>query len=134
MPIGPLRQAFPWLRTFTPWSGHSYAGGLGNTGNGNGQESTSESMQGWGGVYLLGVALGDKAMRDAGIFGWVTESKGVAEYWFDRDKENIDRTLYAKPYCSNLTAAGIGWWTWFPVILSGCIPSSGCPCRHVLTI
>ena len=106
-------KRFPWLRTFTPWSGHSYAGGLGNTGNGNGQESTSESMQGWGGVYLLGVALGDKAMRDAGIFGWVTESKGVAEYWFDRDKENIDRTLYAKPYCSNLTAAGIGWWTWF---------------------
>lgn len=106
-------KRFPWLRTFTPWSGHSYAGGLGNTGNGNGQESTSESMQGWGGVYLLGVALGDKAMRDAGIFGWVTESKGVAEYWFDRDKENIDRTLYSKPYCSNLTAAGIGWWTWF---------------------
>lgn len=106
-------KRFPWLRTFTPWSGHSYAGGLGNTGNGNGQESTSESMQGWGGVYLLGVALGDKAMRDAGIFGWVTESKGVAEYWFDRNKENIDRTLYSKPYCSNLTAAGIGWWTWF---------------------
>lgn len=106
-------KRFPWLRTFSPWSGHSYAGGLGNTGNGNGQESTSESMQGWGGVYLLGVALGDKAMRDAGIFGWVTESKGVAEYWFDRDKENIDHSLYTKPYCSNLTAAGIGWWTWF---------------------
>lgn len=106
-------KRFPWLRTFSPWSGHSYAGGLGNTGNGNGQESTSEAMQGWGGVYLLGVALGDKEMRDAGIFGWVTESKGVAEYWFDRDKENIDRTLYKHPYCSNLTAAGIGWWTWF---------------------
>ncbi len=106
-------KRFPWLRTFSPWSGHSYAGGLGNTGNGNGQESTSEAMQGWGGVYLLGVALGDKEMRDAGIFGWVTESKGVAEYWFDRDKENIDRTLYTHPYCSNLTAAGVGWWTWF---------------------
>lgn len=105
--------SYPLLRTFSPWSGHSYAGGLGNTGNGNGQESTSEAMQGWGGVYLLGVALGDKAMRDAGIFGWVTESKGVAEYWFDRDKENINRSLYTKPYCSNLTAAGIGWWTWF---------------------
>lgn len=106
-------KRFPWLRTFSPWSGHSYAGGLGNTGNGNGQESTSEAMQGWGGVYLLGVALGDKEMRDAGIFGWVTESKDVAEYWFDRDKENIDRTLYTHPYCSNLTAAGVGWWTWF---------------------
>lgn len=106
-------KRFPPFRTFSPWSGHSYAGGLGNTGNGNGQESTSEAMQGWGGMYLLGVALGDKQMRDAGIFGWVTESKGVAEYWFDRDKENIDRSLYTHPYNSNLTAAGIGWWTWF---------------------
>lgn len=106
-------KRFPLFRTFSPWSGHSYAGGLGNTGNGNGQESTSEAMQGWGGMYLLGVALGDKQMRDAGIFGWVTESKGVAEYWFDRDKENINRSLYSHPYNSNLTAAGIGWWTWF---------------------
>lgn len=106
-------KRFPLFRTFTPWSGHSYAGGLGNAGNGNGQESTSESMQAWGGMYLLGVALGDKEMRDAGIFGWVTESKGVAEYWFDRDRENINRSLYTKPYNSNLTAAGIGWWTWF---------------------
>lgn len=106
-------KTFPWFRTFSPWSGHSYAGGLGNTGNGNGQESTSEAMQGWGGMYLLGIALGDKEMRDAGIFGWVTESKGVAEYWFDRDRENINRDLYTKPYNSNLTAAGIGWWTWF---------------------
>lgn len=106
-------KRFPLFRTFTPWSGHSYAGGLGNAGNGNGQESTSEAMQGWGGMYLLGVALGDKQMRDAGIFGWVTESKGVAEYWFDRDKENIDRSLYTHPYNSNITAAGIGWWTWF---------------------
>ena len=104
---------FPLFRTFTPWSGHSYAGGLGNAGNGNGQESTSEAMQGWGGIYLLGVALGDKAMRDAGIFGWVTESKGVAEYWFDRDHQNTANGLYTKPWCTNLTAAGIGWWTWF---------------------
>ena len=106
-------KRFPFMRTFSPWSGHSYAGGLGNTGNGNGQESSSEAMQGWGGMYLLGEALGDKDMRDAGIFGWVTESKGIAEYWFDRDRENINRSLYTKPYNSNLTAAGIGWWTWF---------------------
>lgn len=78
---------FPYLRTLNPWYGHSFAGGLGDAGNdnGNGQESSSEAMQGWGGVYLLGVALGDKDMRDAGIFGWLTESRGTAEYWFDRD-------------------------------------------------
>ncbi len=112
---------FPFLRTLDPWVGHSYAGGLGDAGNdnGNGQESSSEAMQGWGGVYLLGVALGDKAMRDAGIFGYMTESNGVAEYWFDRDHiypdrtPNYDYTKYQSPYNTNITCKGIGWWTWF---------------------
>ncbi|MBD5289857.1 MAG: hypothetical protein HDS26_04135 [Bacteroides sp.] len=112
---------FPFLRTLDPWAGHSYAGGLGDhlNDNGNGQESSSEAMQGWGGVYLLGVALGDDAMRDAGIFGWLTESRATAEYWFDRDhikaggEGNYDYTLYQSPYNTNLTSKGIGWWTWF---------------------
>lgn len=112
---------FPFLRTLDPWVGHSYAGGLGDHGNdnGNGQESSSEAMQGWGGVYLLGIALGNKEMRDCGIFGWLTESRGVVEYWFDRDHihagkdHNYDYTLYKSPYNTNITSKGIGWWTWF---------------------
>ena len=114
-------KRFPFLRNLDPWAGHSYAGGLGDHGNdnGNGQESSSEAMQGWGGVYLLGVALGDRAMRDAGIFGWLTESRGTVEYWFDRDhihpgrEHNYDYSLYTSPYNTNLTSKGIGWWTWF---------------------
>lgn len=112
---------FPWLRTLDPWVGHSYAGGLGDAGNdnGNGQESSSESMQAWGGLYLLGLALGDNEMRDTGIFGYMTESNGVAEYWFDRDhiypdrKGNYDYTKYPYAYNANITCKGIGWWTWF---------------------
>lgn len=113
---------FPFLRTMDPWVGHSYAGGLGDhlNRNGNGQESSSECMQSWGAVYLLGVALGDRQLRDAGIFGWYTESQATAEYWFDRDhiyddgrEHNYDYTKYTSPYCTNLTAKGIGWWTWF---------------------
>ena len=102
----------PFFRTFDPWAGHSFAGGLGD-GNGNGQESSSEAMQGWGGLYLLGLALGDDAMRDAGIFGWVSEARGTAEYWFDRDRENIDYAKFKRPYNSNLTCHGVGWWTYF---------------------
>lgn len=105
-------RRFPFFRTFDPWAGHSFAGGLGD-GNGNGQESSSEAMQGWGGLYLLGLALGDREMRDAGIFGWVMEARGTAEYWFDRDRENIDYTKFKRPYNSNLTCHGVGWWTYF---------------------
>ncbi len=123
---------FPFLRNMDPWVGHSYAGGLGDqlNSNGNGQESTSESMQGWGGVYLLGVALGDKEMRDAGIFGWSMEARATREYWFDVDSRfdkygmggNFDYTLYQNPYNSNITCKGIGWWTWFggdPMFMHG---------------
>lgn len=114
---------YPFFRTFDPWSGHSFAGGLGD-GNGNGQESSSEAMQGWGGLYLLGVALGDDEMRDAGIFGWLSEARATAEYWFDRHRDNIwykdaeffnDDNVdgFRGPYNSNITCHGVGWWNYF---------------------
>ena len=103
----------PWFRTLDPYCGHSFAGGLGNGGNGNGQESTSEAIQGWGGVWMLGAALGDQQMLEAGIFGYTLETHAAAEYWFDRKRRNIDYTKYKHPYCCNLTMQGVGWWTWF---------------------
>lgn len=133
---------YPLFRTFDPWAGHSFAGGMGD-GNGNGQESTSEAMQSWGGLYLLGVALGDQEMRDAGLFGWVSEARGTAEYWFDRHGEAIDEATFHQqttddynipytkfvddqgkphPYNSNLTCHGVGYWTYFgytPLYMNG---------------
>ncbi|MBO4665591.1 MAG: discoidin domain-containing protein, partial [Paludibacteraceae bacterium] len=103
----------PWFRTLDPYCGHSFAGGLGNAGNGNGQESSSEAMQAWGGVWMLGAALQDQEMLEAGIFGYTLESRATAEYWFDRKRRNIDYTKYHHPYCCNLTMQGVGWWTWF---------------------
>ena len=103
----------PWFRTFNPYCGHSFAGGLGNGGNGNGQESTSEALQGWGGIWLLGAALQDDEMLEAGIMGYTVETRATAEYWFDKKRRNIDYTKYTHPYCCNLTMQGVGWWTWF---------------------
>ena len=105
--------SFPSFRTFNPYLGHSFAGGMGNEGNGNGQESSSESMQGWGGVWMLGAALGDEDLMEAGIYGYTLEARGTAEYWFDHGRRNIDYTKYSHPYCCNLTMQGVGWWTWF---------------------
>lgn len=134
---------FPFMRTLDPWNGHSWAGGLGDPGNdnGNGQESTSEAMQSWGGLYLLGVALGDREMRDAGIWGWSTEARATREYWYDVDAPrqanvggrqpwagkgsrigNYDYSEYPYAYNSNITGKGIGWWTWFggdPLFMHG---------------
>lgn len=134
---------FPFMRTLDPWCGHSWAGGLGDHGNdnGNGQESTSEAMQSWGGLYLLGVALDNREMRDAGIWGWNTEARATREYWFDVDaprpsndggrkawagkgdrQGNYHYDEYPYAYNSNITGKGIGWWTWFggdPLFMHG---------------
>lgn len=136
-------KRFPFMRTLDPWCGHSWAGGLGDHGNdnGNGQESTSEAMQSWGGLYLLGVALGNNAMRDAGLWGWNTEARATREYWYDIDSPrpandggrrpwpgkgdrhgNYDYNQYPYAYNSNITGKGIGWWTWFggdPLFMHG---------------
>lgn len=73
---------FPFLRTFDPWAGHSYAGGFSSPG-GNNQESSSEAIQSWAGLFMLGSALNNPAMRDTGAMGYVMERAAVREYWLD---------------------------------------------------
>ncbi len=102
---------FPLFRTFSPWRGHSYAGGT-SSGDGNNQESTSESMQGWAGLFLLGDVLGDKAMRDAGAFGYLTESRATREYWFDVDKQNLNAS-YGHSMVGIVFDGGVNYGTWF---------------------
>ena len=80
--------SYPWMRTFDPWVGHSYAGGT-SSGSGNNQESSSEAMQSWIGLFLLGDALGDAQMRAAGAFGYASESAATLEYWFDWKHRNF---------------------------------------------
>jgi len=75
-------KSFPYLRTFDVWAGHSYAGGS-SSGNGNNQESSSEAIQSWGGVFLLGSMLGDKDMTAAGAMGYAVETEAIREYWND---------------------------------------------------
>lgn len=73
---------FPFFRTFDLWHGHSYAGGT-SAGNGNNQESSSESIQSWCGIFLLGQAMNDADMTAAGAMGYAIERLAIKEYWFD---------------------------------------------------
>ncbi len=73
---------FPFLRTFDIWHGHSYAGGT-SAGNGNNQESSSESIQSWCGLFLLGEAMDDADMAAAGAMGYAIERLAIKEYWND---------------------------------------------------
>lgn len=90
---------------------------------------------------MLGVALDNKEMRDAGIWGWSTEARATREYWYDVDAPrpanaggrqpwagkgsrdgNYNYDEYPYAYNSNITGKGIGWWTWFggdPLFMHG---------------
>ena len=78
-------KRFPWMRFFDPYAGHSWASGNAGFASGNNQESSSESMNFATSLILYGEAIGDKKIRDLGIFWHATEAEAIKNYWFDND-------------------------------------------------
>ena len=118
---------FPLLRTLDIWSGHSWAGGLGSPG-GNNQESTSEAMQSWIGLYLLGTMLDDADMTAAGAMGYAMESRATLEYWFNLHGD-LFPPQYKHPTVGVLWSGGLAYGTYFsgdPAWIYGiqCLPQS----------
>jgi endoglucanase Acf2 len=74
---------FPFLRTFDPYEGHSWASGIGLGAHGNNQESSSEAVNAWAGLILWGEIKGDTALRDLGMYLYTTEIEAINHYWFD---------------------------------------------------
>jgi endoglucanase Acf2 len=80
---------FPRLRCFDPYAGHSWASGHSRFADGNNNESSSEAMNAWCGIILLGQATGDRAWRDLGIYLFTTEMNAINEYWFNVHGDNF---------------------------------------------
>ena len=102
---------FPFLRTFDIWAGHSWAGGLGSPG-GNNQESTSEAMQSWIGLYLLGTMLDDPDITATAAMGYAMESRATMEYWFNIHGDILPRE-YKHPIVGVLWSGGQVFGTYF---------------------
>lgn len=101
----------PFLRTFDPYLGHSFAGGTGD-GGGNNQESTSEAVHSWFGIYLLGVELNDPQITSLGATGYLLESTAAREYWLNMYGDNWPST-YTKQYAGIVRTDNIAWGTYF---------------------
>ena len=82
-------EQFPQLRGFDPYAGHSWASGHARFGDGNNQESSSESMNAWYGMMMWGQATGDEKIRDLGAFLFNTERTALEEYWMDVEGTNF---------------------------------------------
>lgn len=102
---------FPFLRTFDIWEGHSWAGGLSSAGGEN-QESSSEAINSWVGLFLLGSQLGDSAMTAAGAMGYAVESTAVNEYWQDIYRTNLPAS-YGKGIVGMVWSGGLTYGTYF---------------------
>lgn len=112
---------FPYLRHFDAYAGHSWAAGHQAFGAGNNQESSSEAMNFAAGMIQWGSAIGNEAMRDAGIFIYTTEQQAIEQYWFDVDEE-----VFPTPYPFETTGILWGhgnayatWWTANPEEIHG---------------
>ena len=103
---------FPFLRSHDAYAGHSWAAGHGDFGDGNNQESSSESMNFASAVVLWGEVTGQDEVRDLGVYLHATEASAVDQYWFD-----VDDVVFPENYPH--VAIGMVWGgkgvhsTWF---------------------
>jgi hypothetical protein len=100
------------LRHFDPYAGHSWAAGHQAFGAGNNQESSSEAMNFATGMILWGEAVGNEAMRDAGIYIYTTEHQAVEQYWFDVDQK-VFPPAYPFETVGILWGHGVAYATWW---------------------
>ncbi|ONI84380.1 hypothetical protein ALI144C_14540 [Actinosynnema sp. ALI-1.44] len=80
---------FPFLRDFDIYAGHDWASGHANFFAGNNQESSSEGMNFDSALIQFGQATGNRTVRDAGIYQYVTQAAAIAEYWHDNTGANF---------------------------------------------
>ena len=89
---------YPFMRNFDIYEGHSWASGVANyefdengtmldpqggLSGGDNQESSTESINAWASLILWGEAVGDKEIRDLGVYLYTTEVASIEDYYFD---------------------------------------------------
>lgn len=104
-------EKFPFLRNFSVYEGHSWADGFADFGDGNNQESSSESISAWYSVYLWAKETSNKPLEETALYLYNTEIQGTKFYWFGKND------VYTKPYdheiASIVWGGKVDFSTWF---------------------
>lgn len=95
---------FPFARHFDFYMGHSWAGGLWVFDAGKNQESSSEAVNSYYAIHLLGVAMGNKELSNWGRMLMAMEIRSTKLYWHITSKSQI----YPKNFAKN-KIVGIMW-------------------------
>lgn len=102
---------YPFLRNFDVYEGHSWADGYGDTISGNNQESSSEAINAWYGVYLWSKVINDKNLEEYALYLYNTEVESANYYWFDI--KNIYGNAYKHKIASIVWGGKVDFATWF---------------------
>jgi endoglucanase Acf2 len=106
------RADFPFLRNFDPYEGHSWASGIADRDAGNNQESSSEAVNAWAALILLGEATGDRALRDLGVYLYTSEIASAQQYWFDLDHQVL-AAEFGELFASLVFGGAYAYNTWW---------------------
>ncbi|GAA3895645.1 hypothetical protein GCM10022244_01990 [Streptomyces gulbargensis] len=104
--------AYPFLRGFDVYAGHSWASGHQGFAAGNNQESSSESTNLSAALVLWGAATGDTGLRDLGSYLLTTEGEAIAQYWFDADQQ-VFPASFGRDTAGMVWGSGAAYATWW---------------------
>ncbi|MFF5426595.1 MULTISPECIES: glycosyl hydrolase [unclassified Streptomyces] len=104
--------AYPFLRGFDVYAGHSWASGHQGFAAGNNQESSSESTNLSAALVLWGSATGDTGLRDLGSYLLTTEGEAIAQYWFDADQQ-VFPASFGHDTAGMVWGSGAAYATWW---------------------
>ncbi|HZE87503.1 MAG TPA: glycosyl hydrolase [Methylomirabilota bacterium] len=102
---------YPYLRNFDIYEGHSWADGIGDTADGNNQESSSEAINAWYGTYLWGKLTNDGDLQKNALYLYNMEMQSAEYYWFD--KNNMYDAPYTHAIASIIWGGKVDFATWF---------------------
>ena len=125
---------FPHMRNFDPANGFSWADGKMNFIRGNNNESTSEAATAYGAIILYGMATGNEALTEKGMYLHASTGAAYWEYWNNLDGYNnvssdADNFMpgYAHLTTSIIWGDGVDFATWFSPAYAHILGIQGLP-------
>ena len=100
----------PALRSFDPYTGHSWAAGRSEFADGNNQESSSEAVNAWNGLALWAEADGNRALARQATWQLSLETASSRAYWLQPQHLPAG---YDHPFVSLNWGGKREWATWF---------------------
>lgn len=106
-----VSAVFPKSRVFDPYVAHSWASGYGDFADGNNQESVSEAVNAWYGMYLWSKVTNNEPMQRQSKWLYANESQSALNYWFL--KEGAPAKEYPHPFVSLIWGGKLDYSTFF---------------------